>query len=359
VRRFLPLLVLVSAISPLRPIVGQISLERVNDPASRFVKPVFATSAPGEPTTLYVVGREGVISRLDTTTVGATPEPFMTLNNTDFPGSDLNIISDTGFLGLAFHPNYESNGKFYTYYSATAGSAEFRVDQFLAVNGVVQTGVRKNVITVPTGPATNFKHAGGWIGFDPTGGTTLHVAVGDGRYVTTLEGGDPENNAQDTSKLLGKLLRIDVGVDGLDFNDPESSYTIPSGNMVVNPNSGLTSPAPPSSVVLPEIYAYGLRNPWRGSFDRATGDLYIGDVGQRTREEINFIPAGRINTAELDETPGSLNGINFGWRLREGSIATFVWKIMPVPEPYLAITELAVLAIAALRGVRQWLASRR
>jgi hypothetical protein len=192
----------------------------------------------------------------------------------------------------------------------------------LAVNGVVQTGVRKNVITVPTGPATNFKHAGGWIGFDPTGGTTLHVAVGDGRYVTTAEGGDPENNAQDTSKLLGKLLRIDVGVNGLDFSDPASSYTIPSGNMVINPNSLLTSPPPPSSDVLPEIYAYGLRNPWRASFDRTTGDLYIGDVGQRTREEINFIPAGRINTAELDETPGSLNGINFGWRLREGAIAT-------------------------------------
>ncbi|MFM9025725.1 MAG: PQQ-dependent sugar dehydrogenase [Planctomycetaceae bacterium] len=164
---------------------------------------------------------------------------------------------------------------------------------------------------------TNTNHNGGWIGFAPGGGTVLSITTGDG-------GGsnDPANNSQNTNTLLGKLLRIDVGAGGLDFTSPAASYSIPAGNMTVNPNSNLASPAPPSLVVRPEIYAYGLRNPWRNAYDRLTGDLYIADVGQGAREEINVIPAGRANTATLNQAAGSTNGINFGWRVREGTIAT-------------------------------------
>lgn len=298
----------------------QIGLQRVTTGSTGFVSPVSAAVAPGQPTTLYVVQQAGQIRTIDTLSPAATPQPFMTLDNATFPGSNLSVVNETGLLGLAFHPGYASNGLFYAYYTANNG-LEFRVDQFSAPGGVVQSSVRRNVITIPTPTVTSLKHAGGWIGFNPMGGTTLHVTVGDGPYVLTNDGGDPENNAQDTSTLLGKLLRIDVGA-GLDFGNPASTYSIPAGNMTVNPNGNLTAPAPPSLVVRPEIFAYGLRNPWRASFDRSTGDLYIGDVGQRAREEINFIPAGRQNTASLDQTPGSLNGINFGWRVREGTIAT-------------------------------------
>jgi hypothetical protein len=300
---------------------GQIALQRTTTGASGLVNPVSAAHAPGTPSTLYFVQQGGRIQSLDMLSPTATAQPFLSLDNTSFPGSNLSVVNETGLLGLAFHPNYQGNGLFYAFYTAENGT-EYRVDQFATVGGVVQTGQRKNVITVSTPTVTPLKHAGGWIGFSPTAGTNLYVAVGDGPYVLTADGGDPENNAQDTSTLLGKMLRIDVGSSGLDFNDPASTYSIPPGNMTVNPNGNLSAPAPPSLAVRPEIYAYGLRNPWRASFDRQTGDLYIGDVGQRAREEINFIPAGRENASQLDQTPGSLNGINFGWRLREGSIAT-------------------------------------
>jgi len=290
------LLTLAIASVPGRVAVGQIGLQRVTTGSTGFVSPVSTAVAPGLPTTLYVVQQAGQIRSIDTGSPTATPQPFMTLDNTAFPGSDLSVVNETGLLGLAFHPAYASNGLFYAYYTANNGT-EFRVDQFSALGGVVQNGVRKNVITVPTPTVTNLKHAGGWIGFNPTGGTILHAAVGDGPYVLTSDGGDPENNAQNTSTLLGKLLRVDVGP-GLDFGNPASTYSIPAGTMTVNPNGNLQSPAPPSLVVRPEIYAYGLRNPWRASFDRTSGDLYIGDVGQRAREEINFIPPG-------DRTPPS------------------------------------------------------
>lgn len=300
---------------------AQIALLKTTTAPSGLVNLVSATFAPGSPTTLFFVEQNGRIQALAMLSSNKTAQPFMVLDNANFPGSNLSVVNETGLLGLAFHPNYQINGLFYTYYTAESGT-EFRVDQFQAVGGVVQAGQRKNVVTASTPTISNLKHAGGWIGFAPNDGTSLYVAVGDGPYVLTADGGDPENNAQDTSKLLGKMLRIDVGTAGLDFQDPSSTYSIPLGNMTVNPNGNLTNPAPPSLTVRPEIFAYGLRNPWRASFDSQTGDLYIGDVGQRAREEINFIPASRENTATLDQTPGSLNGINLGWKLREGDIAT-------------------------------------
>jgi len=308
------------------PATAQLAVERITTGPTGFSQPLAALTAPGQPSTLYVVQKGGAIRSIDLTSPTATPQPFLSLDNQAFPGSDLYAAGGlSGLLGLAFHPGYESNGIFYAFYTAD-GNRELRLDQFRASNGVVEAGVRRNVLTIPsssTGSEANItlRHAGGWIGFSPTTQSELTITVGDGPYVF-VGTPDPENNAQNTSNLLGTVLRIDVGSGGLDFADPASTYTIPAGNMTVNPNGNLASPAPPSLVVQPEIFAYGLRNPWRASFDRQTGDFYVADVGQNTQEEINVIPAGRVNSAALDQSPGSLNGINFGWRLREGDAAT-------------------------------------
>ena len=296
------------------PVFGQIAAARITNGPSGFTAPVFGISAPGDPTRLYVVEQGGQIRSIDTRSPTARPQPFFALTNSNFPNALLTVGGEQGLLGMAFHPAYESNGLFYAFYTANSGN-ELRVDQFQARNGVVQTGQRRTVITVPHPNHSN--HNGGWIGFNPTGGTELYVATGDGGG-----GNDPANNSQNTGSLLGKMLRIDVGISGLPFNGATGGYTIPAGNMTINPNGNLTNPAPPSLTVRPEIFGYGLRNPWRNSFDRLTGDLYIADVGQGAREEINVIPAGRINTATPDRSPGSLNGMNFGWRVREGTIAT-------------------------------------
>jgi hypothetical protein len=158
---------------------------------------------------------------------------------------------------------------------------------------VADAGSATTILTVAQ-PAAN--HNGGWLGFGPDG--YLYVNLGDGGGAN-----DPGNRGQDiTDNLLGKILRLDV--DGDDFPaDPNRNYAIPPSNPFV----GVTGDD--------EIWAYGLRNPWRASFDRATGDFYIGDVGQDFREEIDVQPAA------------SAGGENYGWRLREGTIAT------PTPLP--------------------------
>ena len=254
---------------------GQLAVQRITTGTAKFSGPIFGVSAPGDPDRLYVVEQGGQIRFIDTTSPAATPQPFLSLTNANFPSSNLTTGGEQGLLGLAFHPDYQSNGLFYTYSTANSGN-DLRVDQFRSVNGVVQTGLRRTVLSIPH--PTNTNHNGGWIGFSPTGGTALYVATGDGGG-----GNDPANNSQSTGSLLGKMLRIDVGATGLPFDGQTGGYTIPAGNMTVNPNGNLTSPAPPTTTVRPEIYAYGLRNPWRNSFDRLTGDLYIGDVGQGER----------------------------------------------------------------------------
>jgi hypothetical protein len=138
------------------------------------------------------------------------------------------------------------------------------------------------------------------MGFHPTNGL-LHIASGDGG-----SGNDPDNNGQRTDTLLGKILRVDVNSDAFP-GDPNRNYAIPANN---NSLPGTVPANPNGAPTRDEIWAYGLRNPWRASFDRATGNMYIGDVGQSAREEIDFVPNG------VTATP------NFGWRLREGLIPT-------------------------------------
>jgi glucose/arabinose dehydrogenase len=184
--------------------------------------------------------------------------------------------SEQGLLGLAFHPDYTENGYFFVNYTDRSGDtviARYRVsaDPSLADPS---TEIRLLEVEQPYG-----NHNGGDLAFGPDG--YLYISLGDGG-----SGGDPRNYGQSVDTLLGKLLRIDVSeVDG---------YSIPAGNPFVDGGGR------------PEIWAYGLRNPWRISFERLTGDLYIADVGQNAWEEVNFQPAG---------SPG---GENYGWNIMEG-----------------------------------------
>ena len=178
--------------------------------------------------------------------------------------------NEMGFLGLAFHPNYAQNGFFYVNYTGSGGNTF--ISRFQASGDVADPNSEKILLTVEQ-PFPN--HNGGVVIFGPDG--FLYAGLGDGGSQ-----GDPFGNAQNTGVLLGKILRLDV-----DNGEP---YAIPTDNPFGN-----------------EVWAYGLRNPWRISFDKLTGDLYIGDVGQNTWEEIDFLPAG------------SAGGTNFGWDFREGA----------------------------------------
>jgi glucose/arabinose dehydrogenase len=188
---------------------------------------------------------------------------------------------ERGLLGLAFHPQYRRNGRFFVNYTDPQGNSV--VSEFgISSNPDFANVGSERVLLRQTQPFSN--HNGGHLAFSPIDGT-LYLGFGDGG-----SGGDPQNLAQNDGTWLGKILRIDV-----DDRDPGKEYAVPSDN----PFAGRTTPRP-------EIWAKGLRNPWRFSFDRGTGDLWIGDVGQGAWEEIDWQPAS---------SPG---GENYGWRRMEG-----------------------------------------
>ncbi len=246
---------------------GRIGLERIAD---GFFKPLGIEHAGDG--RLFVLEQTGTIRILENGQV--RPAPFLDI--TDRVNSNAN---EQGLLGLAFHPAYAANGRFFLNYSRFDGAtviAEYRVNT--ADPNTADRNSEK-VLLVIAQPYEN--HNGGQIRFGPDG--YLYIGMGDGGSQ-----GDPLNAGQSPDNLLGSLLRIDV-----DRGDP---YGIPAGN----PFAG--DPA-----ARPEIWAKGLRNPWRFSFDRETGDLFIADVGQNEWEEINFQPAG------------SAGGENYGWRRYEGS----------------------------------------
>ncbi len=267
--------------------------------ASGLNSPIFMTYAPGDRSRLFVGQRGGAIRILDLNTGALESTPFLSI-------SGINTAGEGGLLGMAFDPNYQSNGKFYVYLTANDSDPNTVFSSYVRQYTVSANPNVANTTFVPViswgQPQSN--HDAGWIGFSPNDGY-LYIASGDG-------GGGNDNstghtagigNGQDKSVLLGKMLRVDVSGD--DFPaDPNRNYKIPSTNPFVG-ESGAT----------PEVWAYGLRNPFRDSFDRVTGDLWIGDVGQDNREEIDFQAAN---------SPG---GANYGWRLREGDIAT------PTPLP--------------------------
>lgn len=219
---------------------------------------------------IFVVEKRGRIVVFENDSDIAVSTDFLNL-------SGISTASEQGLLGLAFHPNYSSNGNFYVFYTPTAGLAV--VSRF-SVSGdanVADASSEEVLLEIPQ-PQTN--HNGGQIAFGPDG--FLYIAVGDGGG-----GGDPDNNAQNRSNLLGNILRIDV-----DAQENGLNYAIPASNPFLNDTS-----------VRPEIYAYGLRNPWRMSFDVQDGTLWTADVGQGAREEINTI----------------VNGGNYGWKILEGT----------------------------------------
>jgi glucose/arabinose dehydrogenase len=249
-----------------------------------FSRPVFATSAPGSPDRLYVVEQHtGRVRILDTLTGATNPTPFL-----DLPDASLAQGNEQGLLGLAFDPDYAVNGRLFVYLTQADGDIELRSYQRSASNpNIVDAGSGNALLVIDRDNGAR-NHNGGWIGFGPDG--MLYAAVGDEGLA-----GDPANNAQNVNSLWGKLLRIDV--DGDDFpGDVNRDYAIPADN----PFAGRAG--------ADEVWALGLRNPWRGSFDRRTGDLYIGDVGQSAREEIDF------------QRAGSAGGANYGWKVKEGEI---------------------------------------
>ena len=241
---------------------------------SGLARPVQVTHAPGDTGRIFIVEqRSGSTGRIRIYNLDTE-----TLNSTAFLSLTVSTSSEQGLLGLAFHPNYAQNGYFYVNYTASNGDTTIKRYTVSSNPDIADSGSGYTILTIDQ-PYSN--HNGGWLGFSPIDGY-LYIGTGDGG-----SGGDPGNRAQDiTNQLLGKMLRIDV--------DGGSPYAVPASNPFV----GVTGDD--------EIWAYGMRNPWRCDFDDETGDLWIGDVGQNQYEEITYIPDGS-------------GGENHGWRCYEGN----------------------------------------
>jgi glucose/arabinose dehydrogenase len=235
--------------------------------AGGFNHPVAITHAGDGSGRLFVVEQAGVVKIIRNGVVSAIP--FLDITSQVTPAG-----GEQGLLGLAFPPGFTARNSFYVNYTNRTGVGNTVVARF-AVSADPERAdpaSRAELLTI-TQPFAN--HNGGQLAFGPD--ALLYIGSGDGG-----NGGDPLGNGQNTSVLLGKILRINV-LSG------DAPYTIPAGNPFLN-----------------EIWAYGLRNPWRFSFDRLTGDLYLADVGQNLVEEIDFQPAG------------SGAGANYGWNIMEG-----------------------------------------
>ncbi|HEX2593424.1 MAG TPA: PQQ-dependent sugar dehydrogenase [Rhizomicrobium sp.] len=254
---------------------GSIQVDMI---ASGLTGSLFATSAPGEPDKLFIVEQHtGEIKVLDVNTGAINATPFLNI-----PDNNLAKGGEQGLLGLAFDPNYATNGKFYVDLTNADGDTE--IWRYTRSSGdTAELSSRKLIMRIDQ-PFAN--HNGGWIGFGPDG--DLYIATGDGGGT-----GDPNGNAQNVNSLLGKILRVDVHHD--DFaNDHMRNYAVPDDNPFVGKDGA------------DEVWVYGLRNPWRDSFDPATGNFYVADVGQSEHEEINVLNAGS-------------GGANLGWDQWEGN----------------------------------------
>jgi glucose/arabinose dehydrogenase len=242
-----------------------------------FNSPIFVTAPIGDPR-VFVVERAGTIRVIDEND-NVLPTPFLDIT------SKVGTAGESGLLGMAFSPNYANNGgQFYVYYLNAAGDSV--LSRFLrSPSNPNVAGTTERVLLTVDQPAGRTNHKGGTIAFSPVDGM-LYWALGDGGG-----GNDPDNLAQNPQSLLGKMLRLNVG------GGASSGYTIPADNPFVGPDG-----------VLDEIWSLGFRNPFRWSFDRQLGDLWVGDVGQGDREEVDFEPAS---------DPG---GRNYGWKVHEGSL---------------------------------------
>lgn len=284
--------------------------------------PVYATTAPGDDNRVFIAQlggvaadgndgnaitkAEGRIVIYDRTTGQVDYEnPFLTISDTclleEFG------VPEVGLFAMTFHPDFQTNGKFYVNvavnHRGTAPIVDGSVSEFKTVVREYTVSAGNPNLANPASARTilsldqpHSNHNGSWIGFSPQ-----EVAAGERNlYVTQGDGGmqrDPSNHGQNKNTWFGKVMRVDVSGDAFPA-DPERNYAIPADNPYVGVDGA------------DELWAIGLRNPWRASFDRQTSDFWLGDVGQDRREEIDFQPAN------------SAGGANYGWRLREGSVAT-------------------------------------
>ena len=258
------------------PSLEELSLKLV-PVADGLDRPLFVTHGDDGSGRLFIVERAGTVRIL---AEGRLVErPFLDIR--DRVGSE---GSEQGLLGLAFAPDYAHSGRFYVNYTDRRGDTVVARYQVAADPDLADPASERVVLRIDQ-PAAN--HNGGMLAFGPDG--RLWIGAGDG-------GGsnDRYGNGQNPGTLLGKMLRLDV------TSDPDQPYAIPANNPWLNSDWN-------GQDVRDEVWAVGLRNPWRYSFDRDTGDLWIADVGQNRYEEINIVPAG---------SPG---GLNFGWPISEGS----------------------------------------
>jgi len=233
--------------------------------------PVALTHAPGDSERIFVTEQEGRIRIVrDGALVG---QPFLDISDR------VRCCGERGLLSVAFHPLYQANGRFFVNYTDLSGNTVVSAFKVLPGQPDSAAVVSEAILMVISQPFSN--HNGGQLQFGPDG--YLYVGTGDGGSA-----GDPGDRAQNLLEKLGKILRIDV--------DQGTPYGIPPDNPYVFQDNAQ-----------PEIWASGLRNPWRFSFDRRTGDLFIGDVGQNRIEEVNFQPSS------------SHGGENYGWRFMEGT----------------------------------------
>lgn len=253
-------------------------------PNLTFQAPTLLLQAPGDDASWYVLQQNGLVLTFPNSNETGSASTFVDLRDR------VVAVGEGGLLGMAFDPGYAANNRVYLSYTTnpTVGGAvlESRVSRFSRVGGVLDPGSESILLTLAQ-PFTN--HNGGNIAFGPD--NLLYAGFGDGG-----SGGDPENRSQNRSTLFGKIIRIDVSGGG--------AYTVPADNPFANAGRCQAGQAS-GGAICPEIYAYGFRNPWRWSFDRAspTPDLWVGDVGESQWEEVDRVQAGG----------------NYGWRIREGA----------------------------------------
>jgi glucose/arabinose dehydrogenase len=252
---------------PAGPVVG--TGVRLQEVVTGLSAPLYLTAPPGDAARLFIVEKTGAIRIIKDGVL--LPDPFLDLT------SRVSTGGEQGLLGMAFDPDYVTSGRFIVHFTDLTGTTTLSRFQ-VSSNPDVADAVSERIILKAVQPFSN--HNGGQVAFGPDG--FLYLGLGDGGG-----GGDPNNRGQDLSDFLGSILRIDVRT-----GDP---YAVPPDN-------------PFLQSTVPEVWSYGLRNPWRFSFDRATGDLYIADVGELSWEEVDVSPAAA----------GGGRGANYGWNIMEG-----------------------------------------
>ncbi|MBC7772021.1 MAG: PQQ-dependent sugar dehydrogenase [Pyrinomonadaceae bacterium] len=267
---------------------------------SGLTRPLYVTAPVADTSRLFVLeqfaGSTGRVRIVNIPANTLNPVPYLSI-------SPVATGNEQGLLGIAFHPNFLANGYFYVNYTASNGTsitARYQANAPYATSTTANAASAQIILSIPD-PFSN--HNGGWMGFAP-GDTSgeLYIGMGDGG-----SGNDPNGAGQNINTLLGKMLRIDVdGPDNIPGNADDDGYPADATKLYTIPPSNPFAGATPGS---DEIFAYGIRNPWRNSFDRANGNLYIADVGQNAVEEI-------------DMQLGSATGINYGWRCMEGTSCT-------------------------------------